>query len=220
MLECDGQPSDIGGEGEGIAIEGGGATPDEALATFLANTFFVVPRAAYEPLARAGDRHAYGFRADGEVKVVVVFSGRFAEMSGHRYSPDELRACPDAEFGREAQFLDGRRVWTHETTGLILTDMPGPGHCGWESARMLYVPEADGSLGKQYVRDPLGVFAGVRMLDTYAEDVDLPDDASFSGYGTPEGDELWFTDEDRAAYVVTPDGVERWPRAEEPIGCA
>jgi hypothetical protein len=81
------------------------------------------------------------------------------------------------------------------------------------------VPEADGSFGRQYLRDPFGAFAGVRLLDAYDGDADLPDDASFSGYRSADGLELWFTDEDRAAYVVTPDGVERWPRAEEPIGC-
>ena len=35
---------------------------------------------------------------------------------------------------------------------------------------------------------------------------------------TQDGLELWFTESD-AAYVVTPDGIERWPRAEEPIAC-
>jgi len=28
-----------------------------------------------------------------------------------------------------------------------------------------------------------------------------------------------FTDSDTAAYVVTPNGVERWPRPAEIIGC-
>ena len=34
-----------------------------------------------------------------------------------------------------------------------------------------------------------------------------------------DGRELWFTESDRAAYVVTPEGVERWPRADPPTGC-
>lgn len=58
------------------------------------------------------------------------------------------------------------------------------------------------------------------LLETYAEGVELPEDATFSGYRTADGLEQWFTPEDRAAYVVTPDGVERWPRTGEPIGCA
>lgn len=217
MLECDGAPSEVGGEGPGLA-DGGGASPDEALSGFLVSTPFVIPRGGYEPLGQSGERHAYGYRADGDVKVVVVISPRFADMVGARYSADELRTCPEAEFGSAAEFNDERRVWTHETTGLIVTDIPGPGHCGWESARMLHL-EMDGVAASQYLRDPGGVFAGLDLLETYDENVELPDDATFSGYRTDEGLELWFTEDDRATYVVTPDGVERWPRAREPIGC-
>ena len=73
----------------------------------------------------------------------------------------------------------------------------------------------------QYVRDPEGVIAALPgLLDSYAEGVALPDDAIDSGYRTDDGLELWFTESDRAAYVVTPAGVERWPRADPPIGCA
>lgn len=206
--------------GQGLAAEApGGDTPDEALAAFLENSFFVIPRSGYELIATTGDRHAYGFQAGDEVKVVLVISERFGELAGARFSADELRTCPEAEFGAEAEFNDGRRVWVHETSGLTLADIAGLEHCGWQSARMLHVPAADGSLWKQYLRDPEGVFVGSRVLDTYAEDVDLPDGATFSGYRNLEGHELWFTDEDRAAYVLTADGVERWPRAEEPIGC-
>jgi len=66
----------------------------------------------------------------------------------------------------------------------------------------------------------VGVFGDVPMLGTYAEAVELPGDAFDSGYRSPEGFELWFTESDTAAYVVTPEGVERWPRAVNPIGCA
>jgi hypothetical protein len=65
------------------------------------------------------------------------------------------------------------------------------------------------------------VFTGSpSLLDTYAEGVELPEDAAFSGYRTDDGLELWFTSTDTAAYIVTPDGVERWPRADPAIGCA
>jgi hypothetical protein len=49
--------------------------------------------------------------------------------------------------------------------------------------------------------------------------VELPADAAFSGYRTDEGLELWLAESDTAAHVVTRDGVERWPRADPPIGC-
>lgn len=220
LLECEAGPSDVGGSGREVALTGGG-TPDEAVAAFLAESPFVIPDTGYEPLGQSGDRHAYGYRSDGKVKVVLVVSSRFAELVGAEFAPDELRTCPEAEFGAAAEFDDGRRVWAHLTDGSILTDIAGPGHCGWESARMLHVPNADGTLGRQYVRDPFGVFDDIpTLLDTYAEDVELPADANDSGYRSPDGLELWFTDADTAAYVVTPDGVERWPRPADPIGCS
>jgi hypothetical protein len=221
LLDCRGGPSEVGGSGKGMAFEGGGATPDDALSQFLANTAFVIPRAGYEPLGQSGERFAFGFRADGDVKVVVVISSRFAEVIGESFAAEELRTCPSAEFGSEAVFNDGRRTWTNLETGAVLTDIVGPGHCAMQSARLLHLEHPDGSFDRQYVRDPEGVLADhPGLLEAYAEDVDLPADAIDSGYRSPEGYELWFTDADTAAYVVTPDGVEQWPRADPPIGCA
>ena len=220
LLDCDAVPSDVGGSGEDLAIDGAGGSPEDALDAFLANSPYVIPRAGYEALAQSGDRHAFGYRSGGETKVVVVVSPRFGELMGAAFTVDELRACPEAEFGPDAVFDDERRIWTHLDTGQILTDIAGPLHCGWQSARILHLAHPDGSFWKQYLRDPEGVFAGLPMLDSYAEGVDLPADATDSGYRSPEGFELWFTDSDTAAYVVTPDGVERWPRPADAIGCA
>lgn len=210
----------MGEFGEGLVEAGGGATPEEALRTFLANAAFVIPRADYEPIGRSGDRYAYGYRNDGEVKVVIVVSPRFAHVVDAAFAADELRACPQAEFGSAATFADERRIWTHRDTGEILTDIPGASHCGWESTSMLHLAHPDGSLWKQYVRDPMAVFGDASLLEAYADGVDLPADATDSGYRSPEGYALWFTAADTAAYVVTPEGVERWPRADPPIGCA
>lgn len=221
FLECDGPVSDVGGSGEEVSLQvGGGATPQEALDAFLATSPWVVPRAGYEPIATAGDRHAFGFRADGEIKVVVVVSPRFADRIGAAFAADELRSCPSGEFGPDAEFADGRRSWTHVDTGHVITDIAGPAHCDWQTARLLHLEHPDGSLDRQYVRDPAGVLPDGPLLETYAENVELPEDAVDSGYRSPDGFELWFTDDDTALYVVTPDGIERWPRAREPIGCA
>jgi hypothetical protein len=219
LLQCDAAPSDVGGSGEVLAFDGGGDTPDRALETFLANTVFVIPRTGYELLAQSGDRYAYGYRAGDEVKVVLVISPRFGDLVDVAFTADELRTCAESEFGAEVEFADDRRVWTHVDSGAILTDLAGPGHCGWQSARMMHVEE-NGVLAQQYVRDPEGVFDQVLLLESYAEDVELPDDATDSGYRSPEGYELWFPESDTAAYVVTPDGVERWPRSADVIGCS
>jgi len=218
LLECDGRPSEVGAATEGLGSDRGGVTPDAALAAFLVDSPFVIPATGYEPLGQSGDLRAYGYRADGRVKVVVIVGPSSGELTDDPFIASELRTCPVAEFGSTVEFGGKRRVWTHAQTGAILTDIPGPGHCSWQSARMLHVEE-EGRLMAQYLRDPENVFPAERLLDEYAEGVELPEDASDSGYRSPEGSELWFTDSDTALYVVTASGVERWPRAVEPIGC-
>ncbi len=217
LLECDGRPAALGGRADEFGPSGAGDTPLGALETFLAEGIFPIPRSGYVELGVVGDRSVYAFERDGQVKIVIVVSPRFGEFVNARFTVEELRACEEDEFGA-ADFGPGRRTWVHDETGDILTDIIGPSHCEWQSARMLHVE--NGGPVRQYVRDPQGVFKFSRLLETYAEGVELPQDATDSGYRSPDGFELWFTATDRAAYVVTADGVERWPRAEEPIGCA
>jgi hypothetical protein len=222
LLECDGPVSPMGGFADEFGPEGFGATADEALESWRTSTAFSVPRSGYMPLGSIGDRFVYAYAYDNRVKVVVVISPRFGDVAGGTpFTIEELRTCDPSEYGATVDLGPDRRVWANAETGKILEDIAGPGHCGWESARMLHISDEQGILAKQYLRDPLGVFTDIpALLDTYAEGVELPDGATFSGYRTADGLELWFTADDRAAYVVTPDGVERWPRADEPIGCA
>lgn len=222
LLDCDGPISGMGGFADDFGPEGTGATPDDAFGSWMATTVFGVPRSGYRKLGSIGDRHVYAYEAGGRAKVIVVMSPRFGELvGGAAFTLEELRTCDPSEYGATVDLGPNQRVWTHDETGQILIDIAGPSHCDWQTARMLHVNQPDGSLGRQYLRDPFGVFAGIpALLDTYAEGVELPANASFSGYRTTDGLALWFTPEDRAAYVVSADGVERWPRAEDPIGCA
>lgn len=223
LLVCDGPMSDIGGRSDGgFGGDAGAATADEAFRAWLASNPFAVPKSDYRKLGAATDRHVYVYEAAGRIKVVLVFEPNLDELrGGTRFAITELRACAPSEWGADVELGGGRTIWTNEETGRILVDIVGPEHCGWQSARILHLEHDDGTIDRQYARDPLGVFNGVPgFLDTYAEGVDLPDDATFSGYRAANGDELWFTPDDRAAYVVTSDGVERWPRPADGIGCA
>ena len=83
---------------------------------------------------------------------------------------------------------------------------------------MLHIEEPDGSL-RQFIRDPLGVMGTFGHQSEYGADVELPADATFSGY-TAGALEMWFVPDDHAVYIVSPDGVERWPRADPPRGCS
>jgi len=220
LLDCEGPPSEMGGLANNFGPDAGGETPDEAFAAWIAANPFPIPRSGYRTLGSVDDRSVYVYETDEGTKVVVVISPRFAHHVGTAFTIEQMETCDPSEYGAGVDLGPDRRAWVHEKTGDLLTDIAGPGHCGWESARMLHVEDDQGRLIAQYVRDPTGVFADGRLLDKYAEDVELPEDASDSGYRTDDGQELWFTESNRAAYVVTSDTVERWPRAREPIGCA
>lgn len=222
LLTCDGPVSESGGLASDFGPEGSGTTPEEAFESWLASTAFVVPRSGYERRGSIGERHVWTFDVEDRAKVVVVISPRFGPFAGDvPFTIEELRMCDVAELGPGVDLGPWYTAWSHVETGAVITDVVGPSHCGWESARLLHTTDADGALQWQYLRDPLGVLGFANALDSYAEGVDLPPDASFSGYRSGDGRELWFTTENRAAYVVRPDSVvERWPRAAEPIGCA
>lgn len=105
----------------------------------------------------------------------------------------------------------------------------GPSHCEWEAAVFLSVgwPLGTSPLtadqARQYLRDPEGAVRGVDdvLLGDLDLDVDLPDEATYSGYATADA-ELWFGPDggETYAYLQTDEGVERWPRAGEAIACA
>ena len=217
LLDCDADPSELGGFLGGYAPEGAGDTPDAAFDSFLGSPF-TIPRSGYRKLFEDGDGAVYAYLVDGHVKVVVVVSDRYADIVGAKYAVDELRSCDPTEYGPTVDLGEGRTVWAHPD-GRIMSDIVGPGHCDWQSARILHLTE-DGDLVAQYIRDPEGIFPPDLLLETYGEGVAVPADASPSGYR--HGDqELWFSEADRALYVVDASGMaERWPKAARAIGCA
>ena len=216
VLECTDAAGEWGGFADDFGPSGGGATADEALEAELAATQFAIPRAGYERREWAGPGVLYVYEVSGRVKVAIVISGRFGHMVDAPFAIQEMRACDAAEFGPDAELIVTTRVWSNADREIV-TDIQGPEHCGWQTARLLHIDNADGSF-RQYVRDPLGVMGPFGLLSDYASGVGLPADAEFSGYTSGEL-ELWFVPDDHAAYVVTPDGTERWPRADPPTGC-
>lgn len=220
LLECDGPVSPIGGWADDFGPAGGGETPEEAFATWVDESPFSLPRTGYRELGSTGDRWLYAYEVGGRTKIVIVISARFGEFVGERLTIEELRTCDPSEYGAMVDLGPGTRVWAHLETGAILTDIPGSSHCGWESARLLHLSHPDGTLDRQYVRDPDGVLPAEPLLDRYQENVSLPPDAFDSGYRSADGLAIWFTESDLSLYVVGDGVAERWPRAREPIGCA
>lgn len=107
-----------------------------------------------------------------------------------------------------------------------VTASEGPPHCNWETAVFLTVgwplgtsPETAADT-REYLRDPDGRVPEERLLGELDLDVEMPEDAQFTGYSTDEV-ELWFGPDEgnKFSYLKTGDGTERWPRAEEAIAC-
>jgi len=214
LLDCDGEPSEMGGIGP-FGVVTLGNSPAEALASWLEDPAFVVPINDWEPFAVAGDRAVFVYRNADRIKVVAVFSADQTVPGESVFTLVELRACAEAEFGPDAAFATGDRVWANDA-GLILRDMPGAAHCGWQQARLLYVGE--GVEMRLYIGDPLGIMPIDSLQERYDGDAALPADATASGYRN--GDlELWFVPDGRAVFVVGSDRVELWPRSDPPIGC-
>jgi hypothetical protein len=108
-----------------------------------------------------------------------------------------------------------------------------PDHCDWEKAVVLQVPWPLGTttyfIGpneaplRQYTRDADGVLA--RFPDAFRGELELdatlPEGSRPTGYRLGEV-ELWFGPDrgEDYAYLVNPDGVERWPIEVESILCA
>lgn len=218
LLDCDGRPSEMGGLASEFGPDAGGDTPDEAFAAFIASAPFTIPRTGYGELIELDQGAIYTYAAQGRVSVVVVISTRFADMVGSRFAIDEMRTCDPVEYGPAVELGEGRTVWAHPS-GRIITDIVGPTHCDWETIRILHLTY-DEVLVAQYIRDPTGVIPQEALLETYAEGVGVPHDASPSGYR--HGDlELWFSESDTALYVVDATGKsERWPKTARTIGCA
>lgn len=106
----------------------------------------------------------------------------------------------------------------------ILAERTGPEHCGYEDARVIiagrplgnrYTTSAD---AVEFARDPDGVFGRPELTAGFDPDAELPDDAVDSGYRRHQL-QLWHIPGDQSAiWIVSPDGVERWPAGTTP-GC-
>lgn len=105
----------------------------------------------------------------------------------------------------------------------------GARHCDPQSVTFLAVAWPPGRVAssidaptvRQYVRDPDRHYRQAPFRGRFARDVPLPPDARATGYHHgPYA--LWVSpsDADRHVYVQGPDGVERWARPAQRIGCA
>jgi hypothetical protein len=112
----------------------------------------------------------------------------------------------------------------NEVSGNIVHSALGATHCDWESVVFLWVRwpfVTDSGGGWMYVRDPDEKTGADSFKTTFARDVTLPRRARFTGYSR-EDVELWASraSVEREVYLLFPNRVERWPRADPEFGCA
>lgn len=120
------------------------------------------------------------------------------------------------------------KAWTRGGVEVPPTEIvaaAGPEHCGWQSATFLTLGWPLGTRpqtaagARQYVRDPRRVLPS--RLPPLELDATLPADASPTGYAHgPVRLYLAPSDQDRAAYLVLGDSVERWPRSDPIAVCS
>lgn len=240
-LEPDGEYCDgrTGAEltNEAVAVSGSGQPENEGAWVMSAAGL-----AALDPELAAARTGGEG--GDGDVFVVPVADG-----GGQRLDPDgpalmvdertghtgvvvldcagghALRLLPNGyfPFGEPAEFLDQARWFSHWTapdgrpaTREQISDFQYEvgDHCSWPEVRMLHFD------GVQYVKDPDGVLGEQSYTTALDLDVELPEDATNTGFQY-DGTELWIgaPEHPASAYLAGPERTERWPAAAEPVAC-
>jgi hypothetical protein len=226
-LECDGEPYD-GGSGD--YFDGGLVTvqPDarEALEDHQDQAgLLTVPRDGFVVERVDDGRVLFSYDVGEKTKVAYIAADDIRDYNDEvGWGIESWASCDPAEFPAAVNKKLGIRVW-HDQQGdqvpvSTITHDPGPEHCNWQDITFLSMGEVRG--GQEYLADRKGEFTGHGVLTTtYDGDAVLPHDATDTGYEYDNW-HLWLAADRGAAYVVDvddPSQVERWPAANDQIGC-
>lgn len=218
-LQCAGPVNDghMGGE---IVDYGGGSEPRAALAAFLEAGPGTVPKSGYRMVRRTGDRALFAYEVAGRAKVALtVVDHSDDELLGARgpWTGEAWAQCDPAEFDPAADTDHQIGIWMDAAGSRVPTSLihtrPAATHC-WPGALLLRLKDA----GLDFVRDPEGAYGEDLKSMSYEANVALPASAVDTGY-THDDWHLWLAEDKRAAFVVKPDGVERWPAITGDAGC-
>ena len=220
QLDCDGALADLGNEVPPVPGPFDPApTPDGALDN-IRITYQNLPASGFEPVLVEGHWALHRYLVDGRAKVLVVSTNQFPDVDSEtRWEVVGLRACDRSEFA-EADFdPEANTIWLDAAGDPVRTDVitssAGPGHCGWQRTVFLSLFDPDYT---QYFRDPHADLAEYSVVQ-FDADARLPDDATDTGLHTDDW-HLFTIPSGRAVFMRTPDGtIERWPRANQPVGC-
>lgn len=218
VIECSGDPYS-GSTGSNWGVPEGLATPAEALEAFIRDqAASPIPVAGYHLERETQDRVLFTYQVSGDTKVAVIV----AKNSDHRtsgedgWSTETFAQCDPAELPDEVTDELDIDVWVNEQGERIpvtvISSSQGPEHCDWDSATFLHLR------GDTFVKDPEGVLPSEHLNGTFVPDTSMPTDANDTGYRL-DAQQLWVRADGSAAFVMTEQRVERWPAADEALGC-
>lgn len=204
-LECEGEVAPIGAGGSPEDVAGGSDSnsADGSLSAFLrgdARYYATLPLGGFEPLEGSSTWALYGHVFEGRVKAAATFHD-----DGQTWSLWQVAACDPVEFDPAVPLSIELAFWTNESgTRLPTTTVDNREDC-YGGIRLRVE-------GRLFVADPGGsAYDPAELHGTYDPDADLPPDATDTGYRSGER-ELHVAADELAVFVVTPTGVERWPR--------
>ncbi len=198
---------------------GSDADPEAALALFLGDWLFALPPGGFAPAGIAEHRMLFTHSVAGVPKVaVIVADASEVELDAEDgWVVETFASCDPAEYDPSTDEQLFLTVWLDSDNARvptsIVTSAPGDEHCDLESVTFLTFDN------RQYISDPEGLFKDTELNAPFDDNVDLPADATDTGYHR-DGRQLWVSPDRSIAYLVADDHVEAWPTATTPIGCA
>lgn len=198
---------------------GSASDADGALQRFVTDQVFALPDQGYVADGRDEGRMLYTYSVAGEPKVAVIVadSANVQLDAEDGWVVETFASCDPAEFDPSVDDqlpvdiwldADGNRVPTS-----TITSSKGPEHCDWESVTFLWFED------RQFISDPRGVLADIEFVVPFDDDVELPIDATNTGYHRDDR-QLWLSADGTIAYLVDENRVEAWPTTTDPVGCA
>lgn len=208
-----------GGWSVDFGPSGSGSDPDGALARFLDSAHFALPARGF--VAQGQDQHrvlyTYSVAGDPKTAVIVADGSKVPVGVEDGWGVETFASCDPAEFDPSIDDQLAVEIWLDAAGNRVptftITSRRGPAHCDWESVTFLRLEQ------RQYVSDPRGVLDGVEFVIPFDDDVELPADATDTGYRR-DGRQLWISADGSIAYLVAGNRVEAWPSSIDPVACA
>jgi hypothetical protein len=210
LLTCDGEPSRFGvGWQPGDLGTSPSSSAEKALANLIDRVWLQLAPFPVESFrlfesTRGAAAYTYGYR--GAVRAVVVARADHEDGTGS-WRVTDVATCEPAEFGRGLPTGAEFGAWRDSAGSVVSTEAVSERQDCFEGIRL----RVDGRL---FVWDPeVGAtmnYHPAQLDSTFSADAALPADAVDTGY-TSAGRRLHLAADGTAAYLVSRQGITRWP---------